>query len=275
MTSDGRARRGGKALGNIYTLTTDFGPGEYVGAMKGVLLALDPDATVVDVDHTIRPQDVRHGAYVLRSVAPHYPFAVHIGVVDPGVGTKRRAIVAVCESAFLVGPDNGLLMPAAKRLGLKEVREITNRALLAREVSDTFHGRDVFAPVAARLMTGTKVREVGPAIRDPVDLDFGKPKPVPGGYEGGVITHDRFGNVITNIPREAVDKRWKTGDSLRVSLGGYDATVRLVRTYAEVASGDFLATYASSGFLEIARRNGSAAAQLGTAPGAPVLVTRA
>src|SRR5512136_3013132 len=118
---------------NLYTLTTDFGPGEYVGAMKGAVLSVDPDATIVDLDHAIRPQDIRHGAYVLFTAAPHFPFAVHIGVVDPGVGTTRRAVIVVAEGALLVGPDNGLLIPAARRLGLREVREITNRRLFAKE----------------------------------------------------------------------------------------------------------------------------------------------
>src|SRR6266540_1318976 len=111
-------------MGGIITLTTDFGLGEYVGAMKGAILSVDADLTIVDLDHNVRPHDIRHGAYVLYCAVPYYPFAAHVGVVDPGVGTKRRAIVCVCEGAYLVGPDNGLLVPAARRLGLKEVRDL-------------------------------------------------------------------------------------------------------------------------------------------------------
>src|SRR3989449_163896 len=177
--------RRSKRLTAIVTLTTDFGAGEYIGAMKGAILTVNPEATVVDVDHSIRAHDIRHGAYVLYSAVPYYPFAAHVGVVDPGVGTKRRAIVCVCEGAFLVGPDNGLLVPAARRLGLKEVREITNRKLGRPELSDTFHGRDLFAP------------------------------------------------------------------------------------------GDLLATLSSSGFLEISRREASAAGQLEATPGMPVSVAKA
>ncbi len=259
---------------HIYTLTTDFGTGEYVGAMKGVLLSLDPEATIVDIDHAIRPQDIRHGAYVMRTAAPHFPFAVHIGVVDPGVGTARRALVVACEGALLVGPDNGLLMPAAKHLGIKEVREITNRKLLAREVSSTFHGRDVFAPVAAHLMTGTKLKDVGPAIQDFVDLDFGTPETIRDGLQGTVLTTDRFGNIITNVPREAVERAWKTGGEIHVTLGGYEASLPLVATYGEVPAGEFLATFSSSGFLEIARRDGNAAFQLHISPGLLVTLRR-
>lgn len=260
---------------HIYTFTTDFGPGEYVGAMKGALLSIDPEATIVDIDHGIRPQDIRHGAYVLLTAVPHYPFAVHVAVVDPGVGTSRRALVVVCEGAILLGPDNGLLVPAARRLGLKEVREITNRKLLAKEVSSTFHGRDVFAPVAAHLQTGTKVKDVGPVITDFVDLDFGEPKASPEGLVGIVLTTDRFGNIITNLPRAAVEKRWKLGGRVHVSLGGYEAALPLTTTYGEVSPGEFLATFSSSGFLEIARREGNAAFQLHISPGLPVVLRAA
>jgi S-adenosylmethionine hydrolase len=261
-------------MSHIYTLTTDFGMGEYVGAMKGVLLSLDPEATIVDLDHHVRPQDIRHGAYVLRAAVPHFPFAVHIAVVDPGVGTERRALVAVCEGALLVGPDNGLLIPAARHLGIKEVRAITNRKLLAKDVSSTFHGRDVFAPVAAHLMTGTKVKDVGPAVQDFVDLDFGTPRSTKDGLEGTVLTTDRFGNIITNIPRSTVEKSWKVGGTVHVGLGGYEASLPLVPTYGEVASGEFLATFSSSGFLEIARREGNAAFQLHISPGLPVTLRK-
>ena len=262
-------------MANIVTLTTDFGPGEYVGAMKGAVLSIDPDATVVDVDHHVRPHDIRHGAYVLYGAVPYFPFAAHVGVVDPGVGTSRRGIVVVAEGAFLVGPDNGLLIPAARRLGLKEVRHIENRALGAPHLSETFHGRDLFAPVAARLLTGTKVRDVGPAIEDFVDLDFGTPKRIDKGYEGTVITYDRFGNVVTNVPRSLVETAWKVGTRLNVTIHGYEMSLKFVKTYGEVDMGEYLAMISSSGFLEIARREANAAEQLGVVPGASVVATKA
>jgi len=262
-------------MGSIVTLTTDFGPGDYVAAMKGVILGIDPDLTIVDIDHAIRPQDIRHGAYALYAAVPYFPFAAHVGVVDPGVGTKRRGIVAVTEGALFVGPDNGLLIPAAKRLGLKEVRQITNRDLALPKVSDTFQGRDLFAPVAAHLMTGAKLKDVGPIIEDFVDFDFGVPRKVKGGYEGVVITHDRFGNLITNIPRPYGEQAWGLGRKLLVTVGGYEMTVKLVRTYAEVERGEYLATFSSSGFLEIARREGNAAADLSVSAGTPIVATKA
>jgi S-adenosyl-L-methionine hydrolase (adenosine-forming) len=259
----------------IVTLTTDFGAGDYVGAMKGAILTVDPELTIVDVDHEVRPHDVRHGAYILYSAVPYYPFAAHVGVVDPGVGTKRRAILCVCEGALLVGPDNGLLIPAARRLGLKEVRNITNRKLGRPDLSDTFHGRDLFGPVAAHLLSGTKVKDVGPVLRDFVDLDFGVPKKRKGGFEGVVITYDRFGNVVTNIPRSEAERTWSFGDRLAVAIRGYEMTVPLVRTYGIVPPGEFLATLSSSGFLELSRRESNAASQLEVVPGMPVTVTKA
>lgn len=259
----------------ILTLTTDFGPGEYVGAMKGVILRIDSTIAIVDIDHQIRPHDVLHGAYVLYSAVPYFPSAAHVAVVDPGVGTARRGVVAVCEGGLLVGPDNGLLMPAARRLGVKEVREIRNRDLCLPDVSSTFHGRDMFAPVAAHLLAGRKAREVGPVIRDPVDLDFGRPRRRAGALEGRILTHDRFGNLVTNLPRKDVERSWSAGDRLAVTLGGYDLTVPLVRTYGDVPAGEYLATISSSGFLEIARRERNAAAELGVSGGVPVVVRKA
>ncbi len=258
---------------HIITLTTDFGPGEYVGAMRGTILSIDPKANVVDLDHLVRPQDIRHGAYVLLAATPFYPYAAHVAVVDPGVGTDRRGLVAVCKDGVFVGPDNGLLLPAARKLGLREVRKITNRRLMASQVSDTFHGRDVFAPVAAHLLNGTSPKDVGPVVKDFVDLDFGEPRKVKGGYEGDVITYDRFGNVVTNIPRAVGERTWSFGDRLAVIVSGYEVSVPLVRTYAEVPRGEFLATFSSSGFFEIARREGNAAAHLNAAPRSPVVVT--
>jgi len=250
----------------IITLTTDFGPGHYVAAMKGVILEINPDARIVDVDHGVDAQDVRQGAYVMYVAAPWFPFAIHVGVVDPGVGTERRAIAIVCEGAMFVGPDNGLLIPAAKRFGIREVRHITNREYTLKRASYVFHGRDIFAPVAAHLSKGAKVRELGPAIEDYVKLDFGTPQEDEAGIRGEVLTVDRFGNIITNISRGLISERWRFNQDFDVSIAGFDVRLRLLRTYGEARDGDILATISSSGFLEIAKRNGNAANTLGAAP---------
>ncbi len=256
----------------IVTLTTDFGPGPYVAAMKGVILDIDPGARIVDIDHGVAAQDVRQGAYAMFSAAPWFPPAVHVGVVDPGVGTERRAIAIACEGAMFVGPDNGLLIPAASEFGIQEVRHVTNREYTLRRASYTFHGRDVFAPVAAHLSKGAALRDLGPAIDDYVRLDFGTPTVEGTAIRGEVLTVDRFGNVITNIPRALVSERWRFNQDFDLAIGEFEIRARLLRTYGEAREGEVLATMSSSGFLEVSKRDGSAAAALGVAARAPVTV---
>src|SRR3989441_7418730 len=228
--------------------------------MKGVILEIDPDAKVVDVDHSVAPQDIRQGAYALYSAAPWFPFAIHIGVVDPGVGTERRGIVMACEGAMFVGPDNGLLIPAAEAFGIKEVHHITSKEYTLRRASYVFHGRDVFAPVAAHLSKGVKLRDIGPVIKDYVKIDFGTPHVDDAGIRGEVLTIDRFGNIVTNIPRGIVSERWRFNQELEVSIGGYDSRLRPVRAYGEAPGDALLSTMSSSNFPGIAKRNGGAAA---------------
>ena len=259
----------------LITLTTDFGLGPYVASMKGVILEIDPEAQVVDLDHYIGAQDVREGAYVLYSAASWFPFAIHVGVVDPGVGTARRAIAIACEGAIFVGPDNGLLVPAAEAFGIKEVRHITNKEYTLRRASYVFHGRDIFAPVAAHLSKSVKLRDLGPEISDYVRLDFGTPVVDKEGIRGEILTVDRFGNIITNIPRNVISERWRFNQDLEVSIGGYDIRLRLLRTYGEAVEDALLATMSSSNFLEIAKRNGNAAAIVKATPRMPVSIRHA
>jgi len=246
----------------LITLTTDFGDSEYVGAMKGVIARLDPEAEVIDLTHGIRAHSIRHGAYALMTAVPHYPFAVHVAVVDPGVGTARRPIVIACEGAYLVGPDNGILTPAARRLGMKAVYHATNTALFLPEVSSTFHGRDVFAPLAAHLASGIKLREVGPEVSDWADLDFRAGAETPRGWQAEVICIDRFGNVITNIRAEHWAKRQKVGETFACAGPGGARDVRFVSTYADGKEREPVAVIGSGGYLELAVNQGSAAEAL-------------
>ncbi len=258
----------------IITLTTDFGLGDYVAAMKGVILGINPEAAIIDIDHSISPQDIRRGAYVLFAATPWYPKAIHVGVVDPGVGTARRPIAILCQGAVFVGPDNGLLVPAAAEMGIQEVRHITNREYCVPRASYVFHGRDLFAPVAAHLSKGVSFSDLGPVIPDYVRLDFGNPQVDATGIHGEVLTIDRFGNVITNISRGVISERWRFNQKILVTLGGYELELPFLRSYGEAPDGSLLATISSSGFLEIAKRNGGAAAQLGASPGMTVAVRR-
>src|SRR2546426_11904447 len=256
----------------IVTLTTDFGATEYVAAMKGVLLSMNKDIRIVDVRHDIAPGNVAEGAFVLFTTAPHFPFAVHVGVVDPGVGTSRRGLAVVCEGAIFVGPDNGLLIPAAKRMGIKDVRELSNPAFWRHPVHPTFHGRDVFAPVAAHLTMGAKVADLGGVVHDPVDLDFGKPEATKDGIRAAVVYVDRFGNVVTNLTKEAAEARWPYGATVRVEAGRRGVQTPVLQTYAIAGSGALLVTIGSHGFLEIAANRGRAAGLPGLRPSDPIVL---
>ena len=258
----------------LITLTTDFGDSEYVGSMKGVIAAMTPDAHVIDLTHGIRRHSIRHGAYALMTAVPHFPFAVHVAVVDPGVGTERKALAIACEGAYLVGPDNGVLIPAARKLGMKEVRRIENRALMRPSLSPTFHGRDVFAPLAAHLAAGIKFRDVGPAVTEWVDLDWGEAKWTDARLEAQVICTDRFGNVITNVSSESWSRRAQVGESFELSVGGVSRRLRFVGTYADADPQALVAVVGSGGYLEIAVNRGSAEDALRIQEGAAlVLVT--
>jgi S-adenosylmethionine hydrolase len=249
----------------VITLTTDFGTFDgYVGAMKGVILKLAPDVTLVDVSHTVTPQDVRHGARVLATAAPFFPAGtIHVAVVDPGVGSARRAIALQTPGAIFVGPDNGLFTPFVPEC--VACVALTNPATHLYPVSATFHGRDVFAPVAAHLANGLSLNELGPSVKDPLLLAPPQPQRLSGGRLRAEIVHiDRFGNLVTNV------KLLEEQKDIRIVIKGQLLTVR--HTYADVAPGALLALVGSDGYLELAVRDGSAAERLGIGVGAPVEV---
>jgi S-adenosylmethionine hydrolase len=253
----------------IITLTTDFGTADgYVGAMKGVILSLALDATLVDISHAVPPQDVRHGARALATAAPFFPAGtIHVAVVDPGVGSARRGIALQTPSATFVGPDNGLFTPFMRER--TACVALTNPATHRHPVSATFHGRDVFAPVAAHLANGLPLTELGPAVEDPLTLPNPQPRRLPDGrLRAEVIAVDHFGNLVTNV-RPPAGQKGDAGD-MRVEIG--DQSVALRHTYADVTPGELLALIGSDGCLEIAAREGSAAERLGLGVGATVEV---
>ncbi|MFQ6107148.1 MAG: S-adenosyl-l-methionine hydroxide adenosyltransferase family protein [Thermoplasmata archaeon] len=251
----------------IITLTTDFGLGEYVATMKGVILSIAPEAMILDISHTVHPQDIEQGAYVLYTSLPHFREGIHIAVIDPGVGTERKCIIVECDGHLLVGPDNGILMPAAKRLGLRRVLEIRNREYMLENVSSTFHGRDIFAPVAAYLSLGIPPDSIGEAMEEWVDLNFGVYRVRGTELRGKVLHVDSFGNLITNVPAKTVLKKYDFGQKMEIRTAGKRFSAPFSATYSGVKQKEILVTVSSSDFLEVAENQGNAAAKLGAKRG--------
>jgi S-adenosylmethionine hydrolase len=261
---------------NLITLSTDFGLGEYVAAMKGVIMQINPKARIVDITHLIRRQNLIEGAYVLFSTASYFPNAVHVGVVDPGVGTSRWGLLIECERGILVGPDNGLLLPCARKLGLKKVFKLSNSRYFLKPVSNTFHGRDIFAPVAAHLTKGIKSNEIGEEWNEYQNLKLEYHEKQNGKLKGKILFIDRFGNLITSIPKEIIDKYLTFGDEVKIEFAGITNSVikkvRFVKTYGKEEPGNLLATISSSGFLEISSNMGSALELIKVAPIVEILI---
>ncbi len=249
------------------TLTTDFGD-VYPAIMKGVILSIDPRAVLVDISHSVEPGDVRGGAFILQFASRYFPEgSVHLAVVDPGVGGERRALVIRGEKYSFVGPDNGLLMPAARAQGRYRAYEITDHMFFMKRVSPVFHGRDVFAPAAAFLSKGINI----PCLReidDPIDLDFGVPEIKDGNITGKVIYVDRFGNVVTNIGGDALSGLLHLGETPDVN--GVD--MDFVRTYSEAPQCSLILLVGSHGMAEIACSGDSAASLMGLREGNRVII---
>ncbi|MBP7149331.1 MAG: SAM-dependent chlorinase/fluorinase [Acidobacteria bacterium] len=254
--------------GPVITLTTDFGQFDaYVGAVRGVLIQTCPGAQLVDISHEIEPHDILHAAFVLAAAYSYFPAGtVHLAVVDPGVGSARREIVVSTQRHTFVGPDNGLFTAIYDREAAV-VRAIENRALLAADVHPTFHGRDLFAPVAARLAAGLHPADVGPIIADPVRLAIEAPHRTAADRIDACVLHvDRFGNLVTNITRPALE-RLAGSERPHLALPGAAGHAPFAETYSEVPDATPFFYWGSSGYLEIAINRARADAALGVVRG--------
>jgi S-adenosyl-L-methionine hydrolase (adenosine-forming) len=258
----------------IVTFTSDFGTQDwFVGVVHGVIATLAPGSTVVDLNHAIPPGDVARGAFILEAASGDFPpGTVHLAVVDPGVGTERRALAVKSRGDFFVGPDNGLLEwalcdPSA------EAHALTEERWFRRPVSRTFHGRDVFAPVAAHLSLGVPIAEFGPRVADPVRLATAHPRHEGGTLHGHVVFIDRFGNALTNLTEGALRAAFGAvpDHGLVLSVPGR-AVTGLARSYGDAPVGAIVAILGSSGRLEVAQVGGHAAERLGLGLGDPVSV---
>jgi S-adenosylmethionine hydrolase len=252
----------------IITLTTDFGLADgYVGIMKGVILGIARDVALVDLSHEVPPQDVREAVYLLYGAAPYFPDgAIHLAVVDPGVGSERRALIVRTSHALYVGPDNGLFTRPLDEPGA-QAWELNRPEYWLPHVSRTFHGRDIFAPVAAHLANGAPPGEMGRLIADPVRLSLAGPSRAPDGALRGHVVHvDRFGNLITDVPAA-----WLAGTGWQCRIAD-ETIVEISDTYADAPLGTLLMLFGSAGTLEIAERNGNAARRLGVRAGEEVIL---
>ena len=256
----------------ILTLTSDFGLSDhYVAVMKGVILSICPQARMVDISHGVGPFDVAEGAYLIAQAYPYFPRkTVHVVVVDPGVGTARRPILLEAAGQYFVGPDNGVLSMVYSREKHK-VRLISNDRYFRKPVSQTFHGRDIFSPVAAHLAAGVPPSRMGKLIQDYLRPSFEKPQRTgKRTWTGRILRIDRFGNIVTNFHTSEFPDLDRQNFSL--ALGPRQIGV-LAHNYAECGPGELFVIVGSSGYLEVSVGQGSAARSIGCEMGAPAEVT--
>jgi hypothetical protein len=246
------------------TFLSDFGTKDgYVAQMKGVASSIT-DARLIDITHEIAPHNIREGAFILWTTAPFFPLGtVHVAVVDPGVGTERKGLIITTKKQILVGPDNGILLPTAHLLGDFVVYEITNPKYMIHPLSRTFHGRDIFSPVAAYITKGIPFHDIGRQTTHFVDLQFTLGEHRGDRIVGKILYVDRFGNLITNIPRDILPKDVEQKKITVVSGDHRWEHLPFVSSYGFTKQGDYLITIGSNHFLEISINQGNAAQTLG------------
>lgn len=259
----------------IITITTDFGTKDpYAGMMKGMMLAANPDARIVDITHEVPPHDIFNGAFTLARAYRYFPAGtVHVAVIDPGVGGTRKNIAVRADGHFFVGPDNGIFTFVLADAGDIEVRAIENDPFTSHEVSPTFHGRDVFAPCAGHLSAGRPFEQAGRVCPRYRRIAFPKARVKVDVLQGEVIAIDTFGNLVTSISRAALKKF--TGSHQVEILFGSERFDRISAAYIDVEHGMPLALFGSSGYLEISVNEGNASVYyMSSTIGAPVVVRR-
>jgi len=246
----------------VITLITDFGTRDgYAGIIKGVILKINPQVRLVDITHEVSPQDIFEAGFILKNSYRYFPnMSIHLVVVDPGVGSRRRAILVETDNHFFIGPDNGVFTFIYEFERIKKIIELTNKRYFLPYISNTFHGRDIFAPAAAYLSKGTSLEDLGEICDDVVRFDIPRPETERGIIKGVVLHVDRFGNLISNIPevlfRELVGK-----GRYEISIGG-EVLEDIKGSYSEVKEGQALAVFGSSGYLEISVRGQNAREKL-------------
>ena len=258
----------GSQPNGLIIMITDFGVKDfYVGAMKGAMYKVFPQAKIDEISHGVSKFDIKEGAYTLAKAAPEFPTGtVFVGVIDPGVGTHRKPIAMKTENGnYFVAPDNGLLTLIGDSMGVAEVREITNRGVMRQDVqSSTFHGRDVFGPAAAHLATGFAFDKVGPVLKEYVRLPISFAKIADGAIVGQIDAIDEYGNVITNIRRDLFEKLGiQGGKTIEVEFGQHRSVAcKYVKAYGDAPVGFFVGLFGSGGVFEVAINQGNLAEKL-------------
>lgn len=253
----------------IITLTTDFGQKDYyVSAMKAVMLEILPDVRFIDISHEIPPQDIMAGSWVVKNSTPLFPEkTVHLVVVDPGVGTDRNPVAVQVNNQYYIGPDNGIFSLLTDQHDFKAIR-LSNQTYWRDSPSNTFHGRDIFAPVAAHLAAGVSLEELGTPIDDLVRYRWAEPIADKDGIQGWILHIDRFGNLISNLSEELINEVI-SGKEVKIYVGN-TILDEIVTTFGSVPEGEPAALIGSSGMLEIGINKGSAEEMLGVQKGAQI-----
>ncbi|KON33212.1 MAG: hypothetical protein AC479_05265 [miscellaneous Crenarchaeota group-6 archaeon AD8-1] len=244
----------------MITLTTDFGLQDpYVSEMKAVIFKICSNAKIVDITHNVSKFDIRMGAFILAAASTYFPEnTIHVAVIDPGVGTKRRALLIETSKNYFIGPDNGLLVLAAEKQGINQIYELKNSNLMEIQVSNTFHGRDIFAPAAAHLQNGVNPNLFGSKIKELRKPDFTQVFKSSKSLIGEVLYIDSFGNIITNI---CIDDFIQNpfGRNLTIKTANSKYTLKFCKSYSEAKKGDLLILFGSHSFLEISANQNNAA----------------
>jgi S-adenosylmethionine hydrolase len=263
-----------KSMANpIITLLTDFGTKDhYVASMKGVILNINPECLLIDITHEVNPHDIEQGAFILANAYSYFPKGtIHLSVVDPGVGGSRKPIVLITHNYFFVGPDNGLLSLVVQKEKVKQVVAITQKKYFLSKVSNTFHGRDIFAPVAAHLSLGIKPNAFGHEINSLKELGLQKPVVKKRRLLGEILHIDTFGNLVSNIDEEKLSQ-FIQNRPFAIRVGGKVISV-LKNGYWDGKKGELIALLGSGGFLEISIREGNAERLLKVKKGDPIWIT--
>lgn len=264
-----------ESVPSMITLTTDFGIEDaYVGSMKGVILSINPRVRLIDIAHQLPAHHILRAAFLLREVCPRFPQGtIHVAVIDPGVGGQRRPVLLKIEDRFYVGPDNGIFGLLLEDFALQGAWWLDNREFFLPSVSQTFHGRDIFAPVAAHLTAGIPPASFGPPLTDPKRQPFPPHNEERTELRGQVVWVDGFGNCITNLARKVIS-RWARGASYVIQAAS-KRIERISTSYESIPRGEALALFNSMGFLEIACNQARADRTLGLAEGDPVVLEKA